>query len=178
MPHKHYKMRMDKVRAFLHAMGARDYTFFGDTKEAKRKFRKIKRMATKRCHYSGRPQPQGIEVYEAIYDAFELNKYTMHGGYYWKDLRPLLTEPNPGSCFPKRRRVSQEEFGACRTWGLHGPVRKEYIPHCAWCGTTDGISKRNWPGNNAVSEPFCDRCYDKVSLMIEERKQGLYNETK
>jgi len=169
MSDKHGKMRMDKVRAFLHAMGARGNLGYGTTKEQRRRFRKIKRIAMKRwCPY----HKDDKFVFEAIYQAFNLHKYTLYGGYLWHDLRPLLIEPNPDDPWrPKRRRVSQEEYGSCRTWGLHGPVRKEYVPHCVWCGREDQISKKPWPDNEDIVEPFCDECHKKVRLMVEERKR-------
>lgn len=140
----------NKVLRFLSHVGARNNP---------RKFRKVKRIARKRC-------PYGDVVY-SIYCAFELNKFTQYGGYYWPDLRPLLTESVSG----KRRRVSQEEFGSCRVWSLHGPVKQNYVPHCIWCARKDEISKRIWPGQEGSEKPtiefFCEECYEKVSNMVK-----------
>jgi len=150
---KHHKMKMDKVRNFLHAMGA----------DNPRRFRKIKRIAVKRCSYPGRPQPQGAEIYETIYEAFSLRRYTMYGGYYWEDFRPLVFEEDPEHPWRlKKRRATQEELGSCRTWGLHGPVKKEYVMYCAWCGVTEGVTKRTQVDRKGkeFTTPYCDKCHD------------------
>lgn len=150
----------NKVLNFLLHVGARNNP---------RKFRKVKRIAKKRWPYG--------DTFDSIYYAFELNRFTQYGGYYWPDLRPLLTEPDPnGGYWPKRRRVSQEEFGSCRVWSLHGPVKQNYVPHCAWCSTETDIEKRIWPGQENSEKPvvefFCEKCHDKVRHMVEERKAG------
>lgn len=102
-------------------MGATDY-MGRHSKKQRRKFRKIKRKALKHSPWLKEREHSREDLFMAIYYAFKLNKFTRYGGYYWPDLRPLITEPDPnGGWFPKRRTPTQEELSQCRTWSMNGP---------------------------------------------------------
>jgi len=113
---------INKVQNFLYHMGARGYMPGSHSKEQRRKFRKIKRIALKRQPWLKNRDISRKDLYMAIYYAFKLHKFNGYGGYYWPDFRPLITEPDPNSgWFFKRRTPTQEELSQCRTWSLHGP---------------------------------------------------------
>jgi len=110
--------QIEKVKNFLYQMGAwSPYTLGSGAVKARRKFRKIKRMAFERC-----PEYKADGAFIAIYHAFRLVKFDRYGRY-WEDLR---------KCFPKQswdnttnklvHTPSDFKRDQCRKWSLNGPI--------------------------------------------------------
>ena len=79
---------IEKVRNFLYQMGAwSSYTLGPSAVKTRRKFRKMKRLAFKRC-----PEWKSFGAYVAIYHAFNLVRYSRNG-LWWPDYQNCFKTP-------------------------------------------------------------------------------------
>ena len=111
--------QIEKVKNFLYQMGAwSPYTLGSSAVKARRKFRKIKRIAFERC-----PDYKADGAYKAIYYAFRLRRFDKYGRY-WEDLRKCFPRPTWNN---ETDKLTYEETGfkkdQCRKWSLNGPVQ-------------------------------------------------------